>query len=247
MMFSSVVTFSGQLTFAVVSRQHLLTFAQRMFWLQLPDVALCRPGASTAGLLSVHAHVSESFVMIDVALRFKRACSPPGASLLLGCPTGWKFLLRNATPGAHVDTVKNRWGSSLLTICLLRLWLRFSAQHVPSCDQLQTPEARMKLFYMQLSFFSSRSVTALTRAKLQASPLCASPPRRAKPSCCVRARKPKTHRTATVHTLTSSSAMWRNQWKAFLNLDFQCLGPQSPITDIYSTYWIWHFVPLLRV
>lgn len=67
--------------------------------------------------------------MIDVTFRFKHACSPPSASLLLDCPIGWKFLLRNATPGVHVDTVKSRWGLSLTGHALW--WLRFCALKVP--------------------------------------------------------------------------------------------------------------------
>lgn len=66
-------------------------------------------------------------------------------------------------------------------------------------------------------FFFSLSAMGLTRPKLQASPLCASPLKRAKRSCCVRARKPKTRRTATARTSKSSSRIYRNQLKAFLN------------------------------
>lgn len=116
--------------------------------------------------------------------------------------------------------------------------------------KLKTSEVRMKLLYVHMSFFFSLSVTALTRAKLQASHLCALPPKRAKRSCCVHARKPKTHHTATARTLKSSSRIWRNQWKAFLNHKFIGLGQWSTIkhvsmlTDICSTYW---FVPLLWV
>lgn len=73
----------------------------------------------------------------------------------------------------------------------------------------------IKSYYV--SFCFSLSVMGLTRPRLQASLLSASPLKRAKRSCCVRARKPKTRRTATAHTLRSSSRMWWNRLKAFLN------------------------------
>lgn len=42
-------------------------------------------------------------------LRFRAACSPRSVFLLPDCPIEWRWLLRNATPGVPVDTVRNRW------------------------------------------------------------------------------------------------------------------------------------------
>lgn len=85
--------------------------------------------------------------------------------------------------------------------------LKETAGHVPARYLLFTLPGCFcdKVWYEYTSFFFSLSATGPTRPKLQASPLCASPLKRAKRSCCVRARKPKTRHTATARTLRSFS------------------------------------------
>lgn len=44
-----------------------------------------------------------------IALRFRAVWSPLGAWRQHDCPTEWRWRLRNAMPGAPVDTARNRW------------------------------------------------------------------------------------------------------------------------------------------
>lgn len=87
-----------------------------MFWIHLPDCDLYGPKYQMQ-VYCLFLHVY--WVIVD-SLRFRRACSPASASLLPGCPIESKCLMRNAMPGVHVDTVKNRWGlRKQLVTCLL--------------------------------------------------------------------------------------------------------------------------------
>lgn len=216
-----------------------------MFWIQLPDVALCRPEhQQQVCCLFKHMFgvICDDWCCPQVQTRLQSTERIPAARLPYRVKVSAEKRYAWCACG-HSQKQVRFVSKDLFTSALVEVL----CPECSSCDQLKTPEDRMKSFFIQLSFFFSLSVTALTRAKLQASLLCASPLKRAKQSCCVHARKPKTHRTAMVHTLMSSSTTWRNQWKAFLNHDFKCLRQQSPRADIYSTYWIWHFVPLLCV